>query len=546
MTWTLAGSGRLTRRRLHRAAAGAIAAGPAAGVLPGGTGMAQLPQGALPDAVLAIMGKPRYARATWSLLVADVATGAPHFALRPDDLAFTGSVRKLFSVGLALLRLGPAGRVTTPVYRRGAVDGGTLRGDLVLVGAGDLTLGGRRNADGTVAVPDFDHNDANNLGTALLSPQDPLLGLDALARQVAAAGIAAVDGDVVMDDRLFVPYRVPNQNLLVTPVMVNENMVDVTVTPTWPGQPAQVDWRPRSGAFAVTGGVGTGALDTASSVDLSGGGLIACAGSPDCTGSLDGDIPLGFRAPLSASTTLVQTFRVEDPPAYARTAFVEALARAGVAVGAPPVAPNPRQRLPAPGAYPAETRVAAFDSATYGEHARLILKVSLNLGANLSLSLFGLANGQPTIDGALAAERRALTEQLGLAGESFSFPTNGSGSPDSRATPRAVVQLLIRMGQSPVADAYRAALPILGVDGSLAGTGTDSPARGYVTAKTGTTVSEGELKAQNLAGYIEGRSGRRLAFALFVNDAGRLQRIEEVGEVLEDEAAIASAVRDAL
>jgi len=435
---------------------------------------------------------------------------------------------------------------TEPVYRRGAVDGGTLRGDLVLVGAGDLTLGGRRNADGTVTVPDFDHNDANNLGTALLSPQDPLLGLDALARQVAAAGIAAVDGDVVVDDRLFVPYRVPNQNLLVTPVMVNENMVDVTVTPTWPGQPAQVDWRPRSGAFAVTGGVGTGALDTASSVDLSGGGLIACAGSPDCTGSLDGDIPLGFRAPLSASTTLVQTFRVEDPPAYARTAFVEALARAGVAVGAPPVAPNPRQRLPAPGAYPAETRVAAFDSATYGEHARLILKVSLNLGANLSLSLFGLANGQPTIDGALAAERRALTEQLGLAGESFSFPTNGSGSPDSRATPRAVVQLLIRMGQSPVADAYRAALPILGVDGSLAGTGTDSPARGYVTAKTGTTVSEGELKAQNLAGYIEGRSGRRLAFALFVNDAGRLQRIEEVGEVLEDEAAIASAVRDAL
>jgi D-alanyl-D-alanine carboxypeptidase len=54
------------------------------------------------------------------------------------------------------------------------------------------------------------------------------------------------------------------------------------------------------------------------------------------------------------------------------------------------------------------------------------------------------------------------------------------------------------------------------------------------------------LKAQNLAGYIEARSGRRLAFALFVNNAGPLQRIEDVTEVLEDEAAITSAVRDAL
>ena len=132
------------------------------------------------------------------------------------------------------------------------------------------------------------------------------------------------------------------------------------------------------------------------------------------------------------------------------------------------------------------------------------------------MSLFGLANGQQTIADALAAERRALTEEMGLAEHSFDFPTNGSGSPDSRATPRAVVQLLTRMAQSTVGEVYHAALPVLSADGSLAGTGLDLPARATSPPRQGRPISDGVLKAQNLAGYIEARSGRRLAFALFV------------------------------
>ena len=57
---------------------------------------------ALPSAITAVMQKPRYAQSTWSLLVADVATGEILYELHPDQMALTGSVRKLFSVGLAL------------------------------------------------------------------------------------------------------------------------------------------------------------------------------------------------------------------------------------------------------------------------------------------------------------------------------------------------------------------------------------------------------------------------------------------------------------
>jgi D-alanyl-D-alanine carboxypeptidase/D-alanyl-D-alanine-endopeptidase (penicillin-binding protein 4) len=500
----------------------------------------------LPRSIAAIMHKPRYAHASWSLLVTDLKTRKPVYELRPDQLAFTGSVRKLYSVGLALNALGANHRFVTPVYRQGRVDArGRLHGNLVLVASGDLTFGGRLAPGGKIAFTDFDHNDANNLGTAILTPQDPLRGLDDLARQVRASGIRFVDGDVIIDDRLFEPYRVPNGNLLVTPIMVNENMVDVSVDPATPGKAARVQWRPKTPAFAVNAAVKTVAAGKPDDITLSDDGLVKCNWPRPCSGSVTGTIPVGYKAPLSGETTFVRTFRVEAPASYARIAFAGALRRAGVIVTAPLLAENSPAKLPPRGTYAPADRVARFISPPYSEDARLILKVSLNLGANLSLSLFGLTQNARTISTALAAERKTLVERMGVPANEFDFPTNGSGSPDSRAAARATVQLLMQMSKSPNAQLYRAALPILGVDGSLAGTGRSLPAKGHVFAKTGTTVQNGQLKAQVLAGYIDAKSGRHLAFALYVNNAGPLKSIEDVGGVFTDEAMILNEIYQA-
>jgi D-alanyl-D-alanine carboxypeptidase len=197
-------------------------------------------------------------------------------------------------------------------------------------------------------------------------------------------------------------------------------------------------------------------------------------------------------------------------------------------------------------------RVATYRSAPYAQLARLVLKVSLNLGANLSLSLFGLDHDRRTVQGALAAERRTLVKRFGITPDGFRFPTNGSGTPDSQASPRALVQLLRAMSRTRVARPYSAALPVLGRNGSLAHTGTTLPARGHVRAKTGTTIVPGadgetlELKAQNMAGYITTKSGRRLAYALMVNDVGAITDIAtDVAGVFEDEAEIANVIYEA-
>ena len=500
----------------------------------------------LPQSIISVMHKPRYVRATWTLLAADLATNETLYALDPERLAFTGSVRKLFSVGVALSALGANHRFVTPVYRRGTVGhDGTLRGDLVLVASGDLTFGGRLQSHDAIAFTDFDHNDANSLGTAILTPQDPLLGLNELARQVRATGLRSVRGDVVIDDRLFDSYRVPNGNLLITPMLVNENIVDVWGTPAAPGETTRTGWRPQTSGLRVVDSVRTAAAGTKAVITLSPNENALCDWPKPCTRTIFGTIPVDYSAPLSGVSTFVRTFRVEQPASFARIAFIDALTRAGVSVSAPLMAKNRPSRLPPIGSKPSNTLVARFVSPPYAQAAKLVLKVSLNLGANLSLSLFGLTQGKRTVAGSLAAERTALVKNFGIPPGQFDFPTNGSGSPDSRATARAVVTMLETMSRNANAATYRAALPIFGVDGSLATIGRSLPVRGHAYAKTGTSIDATGLKAQVLAGYIDTKRGHHLAFSLFVNNVGPLDSIADVAAVLGDQAEIVNAIYDA-
>jgi PBP4 family serine-type D-alanyl-D-alanine carboxypeptidase len=506
----------------------------------------------IPNAIRTIMEKPPYAEATWALRVVDVESGGVIYDLNSQQRLLTGSVRKLYSVSDLLNQIGPDYRFETPVYRRGEVDGsGDLKGDLILVAKGDLTMGGRDQGNDTLAITNFDHNDANNLKVGVLTAPDPLGGLDRLAQQVAAAGITRISGDVIIDDRLFKPFRVPNQNLLITPIIINDNRIDITVLPTKPGERAKIEWRPHTAAFTVTEDVMTVAAGQQTDVELTQFGAHG--------GLVSGQIAVDYSPPFAGVKTFVRTFIVDNPddidsPAslqapteFARTTFIEALRRAGVTVNAPLLGPNAAGKLPPPDGYPADTEVAALVSTPFAQYSKLILKVSHNLGANLSLMLFGLSHGVNTIEQALQVERQTLTEKDGLNGKGFYFPTNGSGSPDSEASAENTVNLLRFMARQRDFPDYFRSLPILGVDGSLADFGTNSPARGKVFAKTGTYLGGGTIRAQVLAGYIEARSGRKLAYALYVNDAG--EALDPAGDltpvlhVIEDEAEISTIVQ---
>jgi D-alanyl-D-alanine carboxypeptidase/D-alanyl-D-alanine-endopeptidase (penicillin-binding protein 4) len=83
----------------------------------------------------------------------------------------------------------------------------------------------------------------------------------------------------------------------------------------------------------------------------------------------------------------------------------------------------------------------------------------------------------------------------------------------NRVAPRGVVMFLRWVAAQPWGAAWRATLPIAGVDGTLARRFKGTPLEGKLFAKTGT------LNATNgLSGYMIARSGRILTFSAYAND----------------------------
>ena len=159
----------------------------AAALLASNGGLAQSPA-----AIDSLLANPAAARAHWGISVVDAQTGATLYAHNDTQLFEPASNAKLFTTSAALALLGPGFSMTTRVVAEGQVDaGGTLHGDLRLIGGADPTLSGR-------VYPYAGRTDRTDT---------PLAGFDALATQVAAAGIHAVDGPVTADDTLFPDER---------------------------------------------------------------------------------------------------------------------------------------------------------------------------------------------------------------------------------------------------------------------------------------------------------------------------------------------------
>lgn len=466
---------------------------------------------ALASKVDALIAQPHFQTAHWGYLFVDLATEEVVLQHDAEKLFVPASTTKLFSTAAALDALGADHRFHTPIYRRGEVTGsGEVEGDLILVASGDLTLGGRTTPTGEIAFEDSDHIYANWAPDATLTKQNPLAGIEDLAGQIAAAGIRKVNGDVLIDDRLFDHTEGSGSGpARITPIMVNDNVLDFTFEPTEPGQPAKTTWRPQTGLFDVEFEVQTakeGEMPETWIRSREGGRIRV-------TGKIPANKP-----------QLVRIYEVPDPAAFARGLLIEALRRHGVEVSASLTQNHPAGKLPDRTAYAHLPKVAELVSPPFAEHARLVLKVSHNLHASALPLLVAVKNGQRTIGQGMKLEREFLSK-CGVAVETISFGGGAGGSRADYVTPAATVQLLRHMATRPDFAAYERALPILGVDGTLAkAVPSTSPARGKVFAKTGTLswdnllFDRGLCTSKALAGYLTTAKGRRLAFAAFINN----------------------------
>jgi D-alanyl-D-alanine carboxypeptidase/D-alanyl-D-alanine-endopeptidase (penicillin-binding protein 4) len=482
-----------------------------------------------------IMNSPLYRYGQWGYLEVNPSNGRTVRSLGPADrLYIPGSSTKLFSVSATLDELGFDHHFETPVYAQGKLKNGKLDGDLVLVASGDLTMGGRTAPNGTVSYTPTDHTYANSVPGATLTPENPLAGLNEIAKQVRKSGVKRVEGDVVIDDRLFdlapkgpsvdaLFFNAPNLDPWPYPITINDNLIDVEVEPGKVGEkPKVVLWRPKVAPYHL--------IMRAKTVK---------AGEPttlSVSPQTDGPVVVSGNIAADAGKQL-RVAAVNNPPAFARTALIEALGRSGVSVGASPTGKNPSSKLPKKGSYSSKDRVAAYMSPPYSQYAKLILKVSHNYGANLDLCLMAVKAGSTDCNDAFPIMKKFI-EKAGVDTEQVALADGRGGNPTDRFTPEAATEMLSYWLEQPQAKAFREMLPVMGVNGSLANNCKNCPAKGKVFAKTGTVslpdyVNVGLVDNQSLGGYMEARPGHFHIFYLVVNGA-IAKNIEDAIKIFDD------------
>lgn len=172
------------------------------------------------------------------------------------------------------------------------------------------------------------------------------------------------------------------------------------------------------------------------------------------------------------------------------------------------------------------TATAGRHDGVAPRHARLLAKVSSppmsvmlrlmdvpsdDLFAELFAKQLGLRYG--TGGGTIASGARVIAQTIrdryGLRPKIL----DGSGlSRDDRTSPEQIVQLLTQLWRTPVGNQLQAALPTVGVNGTVEYIARKTPAARRCIAKTGTLND-----VTNLAGYCAARGGHELAFGLFVD-----------------------------
>jgi D-alanyl-D-alanine carboxypeptidase len=126
---------------------------------------------------------------------------------------------------------------------------------------------------------------------------------------------------------------------------------------------------------------------------------------------------------------------------------------------------------------------------------------------------------------------------------------DGSGGGNTSAKNAAVTRILFDMTRAKAFPAYFNAIPIMGIDGSLAFVtdfecdSTLAGAKGQVHAKPGTLAESSPsgliIRGQAFGDYIDAKSGRRLIYQLVVNDV-LVTDLNKLLQIFQDEGTISA------
>jgi serine-type D-Ala-D-Ala carboxypeptidase/endopeptidase (penicillin-binding protein 4) len=438
-------------------------------------------------------------RGFWGIEVVRLSDGRILYARNADHLFEPASTMKLFTTAAALTKLGPDFIFRTTVESSAPPDAEGRVPDLIMVGRGDPNLGGR-------ALP-------YHLKTEARSPADT--DFERLADQVVAKGVREVTGNIIADDSYYVylPYgsdwsiddTVWGYGAPITALAFNDNSLKLRVLPaSAAGAPAEITLEPVADYYRIKGEVETTSASAPAKVFVE-----HAPGSAEL--DVWGHIPLD-------SHEVDEDVAIQNPPRLIGEMFRRLLGQRGVKVDGQVVV---RREMPyavaatlGAASKPAVRNILAeHDSLPLREDIRVTLKVSQNLHAEMLLRTMGR---ELSGEGSLKAGVQILdnfVQEINISPDEV-YLAGGSGlSRDALVSPDALIKLLEFMARANHFKDFFDALPVAGVDGTLADRFENSGARGHIHAKTGSLEH-----VNSLAGYMDSPRGGRLAFVIIGNN----------------------------
>ncbi|MFG1704627.1 D-alanyl-D-alanine carboxypeptidase/D-alanyl-D-alanine-endopeptidase [Nonomuraea sp. M3C6] len=431
-----------------------------------------------------ILADSRLTIARAGVVVKSAQTGEELYATDADKLLIPASNTKLFTSAAAVETLGLDYRFPTTVLNGGRKVGSVLTGDLVLRGTGDPTM----------LAADY----------------------DALAKEVAAAGVKVVTGRLVADDTWFDAQRLGNDwawddetAYYAAPISA------LTASP-------DTDYDAGSVIVAVAADGGKVKVTTTPETDYLKIVNKATVGSAT-------DVLIerqhGTRTVVITGTVAApyqEWVAVDDPTAYVSSLFRKSLAAHGVKVLGPTVA----------GAAPSGAKeLAKHESMTLGELLVPFLKLSNNIHAEILTKAMGRKAAN---QGTWSAGLKVSTDFARANGVQVINMRDGSGlSRRDGFSPGSIVQLLTSVRTKPWFKTWYDALPIAGnsqrfVGGTLRSRMPNTPAANNVHAKTGSLTG-----VTALSGYVTSAEGEPLVFSIMLN-----QYLSGSPKDIEDKIAI--------
>jgi D-alanyl-D-alanine carboxypeptidase/D-alanyl-D-alanine-endopeptidase (penicillin-binding protein 4) len=449
----------------------------------------------LQSRIRARLQRPELRRGMIGVKIVSLATGKVIFDENSEKYFMPASNMKNFTVAATLERLTPDFKFVTTVYAAAKPDSdGVVKGDLRIFGRGDVSI------------------------STAFNNSDYYKGLDNLVDKIVAAGVKRVEGNLIGDESYFVGDAVPGEwerddlqsyyGAEISALPLNDNAVDVTVAPGMSGYQCTAKVLPLNPVMRVMNRCTTsprGSRRTLRIAKLIDQNMIEITGTlPVGDSGFSGSVTISRPAELFIAL-LKQRLELKGVTVTGQTRLIKA--RTPVTIPDVEIATlesPPLSLIAAKTMKPSQNMYTETLLWTLGEESRR---------RNLPITAaFDPASTPDSYALGLAAVKNFLTG-IGVPPDGI-IQHDGSGlSRHNLITPAAVVTLYTYMAkQSKYSQAWRDALTIAGVDGTLRNRMTGTKAVGNVRGKTGTID-----QVSALSGYLTTAGGEQLVFSFVVN-----------------------------